>query len=64
MLNIACLQLCDLIAHPSRRFMFRKYGINEGKEFVFGDKIITVIEEKYYRSKTGIIEGYGIKLLP
>jgi hypothetical protein len=64
MLNIACLQLTDLIAHPSRRFMFRKYGINEGKEFVFGDKIISVIEGKYYRGKSGVIEGYGIKLLP
>jgi len=64
MLNIACLQLTDLIAHPSRRFMFRKYDINEGKEFVFGDQIISVIEEKYYRGKSGVIEGYGIKLLP
>lgn len=64
MLNIACLQLTDLIAHPSRRFMFRKYDINEGKEFVFGDQIISVIEGKYYRGKFGVIEGYGIKLLP
>ncbi|MDP2302028.1 MAG: DUF3800 domain-containing protein [Ignavibacteria bacterium] len=63
MLNIACLQLTDLVAHPSRRFMFRKYGINVGIEFAFGDKIIDVIEKKYYRGKNGI-EGYGIKLLP
>lgn len=63
MLNIACLQLADLIAHPSRRFMFKKYGINEGKEYTFGDKIIEVIENKYYKGKTGI-EGYGIKRLP
>lgn len=63
MLNIACLQLADLVAHPSRRYMFRKYGINEGKSFVFGDKIIEVIEKKYYKGVSGI-EGYGIKLLP
>ncbi len=63
MLNIACLQLTDLIAHPSRRFMFRKYGINEGKRYAFGDKIIKVIENKYYKGKSGL-EGYGIKLLP
>lgn len=63
MLNIACLQLTDLVAHPSRRFMFRKYGINEGKGYAFGDKIIGVIENKYYKGKTGL-EGYGIKLLP
>lgn len=43
--------------------MFRIYGINEGKEYAFGDKIIEVIEKKYYKGKTGI-EGYGIKLLP
>jgi hypothetical protein len=63
MLNVSCLQLADLIAHPSRRFMFRKYGIDEGKAFAFGDKIIEVIEKKYYKGRTGI-EGYGIKLLP
>ncbi len=63
MLNIACLQLADLIAHPSRRFMFRKFGINEGKSYSFGDEIVKIIEKKYYKGKTGI-EGYGIKILP
>lgn len=63
MLNISCLQLADLIAHPSRRFMFRKFGIEEGKSYSFGDKILEIIEEKYYKGKSGI-EGYGIKLLP
>ena len=63
MLNVSCLQLADLIAHPSRRFMFRNYGIDEGKAYAFGEKIIAVIENKYYKGKTGI-EGYGIKLLP
>lgn len=63
MLNIACLQLADLIAHPSRRFMFRKFGIDEGKSFSFGEEIVKIIEKKYYKGKTGI-EGYGIKLLP
>ncbi len=63
MLNIACLQLADLIAHPSRRLMFRKFGIDEGKKYSFGDEVIKIIERKYYKGKTGI-EGYGIKLLP
>lgn len=63
MLNIACLQLADLIAHPSRRFIFRFYGIDEGKSYAFGDKIIEIIESKYYKGKSGL-EGYGIKLLP
>lgn len=63
LLNIACLQLADLLAHPSRRFMFRTYRIDEGKSYIFGDNIIKLIEKKYYRGKSGI-EGYGIKLLP
>jgi len=62
-LNISGLQLADLIAHSSRRFMFRKFDIAEGKRYTFGDKIIEIIEHKYYKSKDGI-EGYGIKLLP
>jgi len=63
LLNISGLQLADLLAHPSRRFMFRIYELEEGKRFTFGDKIVEVIEQKYYKGKSGI-EGYGIKLLP
>lgn len=63
MLNIACLQIADLLAQPSRRFMFRFYKIDEGKSFAFGDKIIEIIEGKYYKGRSGI-EGYGIKMLP
>ncbi len=63
MLNIAGLQLADLVAHPSRRMMFRVYNIEEGKKYPFGEKIISVIKTKYYKGKDGI-EGYGIKLLP
>lgn len=64
LLNISGLQLADLIAHPSRRFMFRTYKIQEGKSFVFGDKIIEIIQKKYYKGPDGNTEGYGIKLLP
>ncbi len=62
-LNIPGLQLADLIAHPARRIIFRKYNIDEGKRYVFGDKIIEVIKSKFYKGKGGI-EGHGIKLLP
>jgi hypothetical protein len=58
MLNIACLQIADLLAHPSRRFIFRNYNIEEGKSYVFGDQIIKIIEGKYYKGRSGI-EGYG-----
>lgn len=63
MLNIAGLQLADLVAHPSRRMMFRIYKIEDDKKYAFGEKIISVIKSKYYKGKDGI-EGYGIKLLP
>jgi hypothetical protein len=64
MLNIACLQLADLLAHPSHRFMFRKFNIDEGKSYTFGDEIIKILERKYYKGPSGKIEGYGIKFLP
>ena len=62
--NIACLQLADLLAYPSRRFMFRQFHINEENSITFSDKIIKVIKDKFYSDKNGKIEGYGIKLLP
>lgn len=62
--NIAGLQLADLIAHPSRRFIFREFGIDEGKISPFADRIIEVIQNKYYKGESGIIKGYGIKFLP
>ncbi len=62
-LNISGLQLADLTAHPSRRYIFRKYNIDEGKRFTFGDRIIEILEKKFY-NKGGSVEGYGIKKLP
>lgn len=62
-LNISGLQLADLIAHPARRYIFRKYDIDEGKKYTFGEKIIAIIKDKFY-NKGGNIEGYGIKKLP
>ncbi|NOX67526.1 MAG: DUF3800 domain-containing protein, partial [Chlorobi bacterium] len=62
-LNITGLQLADLVAHPARRFIFRKYEIDEGKRYVFGDQIIEIIKNKFYSGKSGI-DGYGIKKLP
>ena len=62
-LNISGLQLADLIAHPARRFIFRKYAIDVGKQFTFGERIIEIIENKFHH-KSGTIEGYGIKKLP
>lgn len=63
MLNISGLQFADLIAHPTRRYIFRFYEIDEGKKYVFGDQIIEIIKTKFYEGKDGI-EGHGIKILP
>ncbi len=62
--NVACLQLADLIAHPS--FQAAK-ARHEGQPLPgnFGGKIATILEEaKYYRSPEGETEGYGWKWLP
>ncbi len=62
--NISGLQLADIIAHPSRNDMLKKFGFKEKKNKTFGDKIINILEKKYHRSKEGKIIGYGIKKLP
>jgi hypothetical protein len=63
--NISGLQIADLIAHPSQRYALQQYRKIEDKREVFGNKIATILKDKkYYRSDTGTIVGYGIKVLP
>lgn len=62
--NIAGLQLCDLIAHPSHYFVRGRmnHAVQPGQ---FCLKVQEVLENaKYDRSANGIIAGYGIKHLP
>lgn len=62
--NIAGLQLCDLIAHPSHMHVRSKmkHDVNLGP---FADRVAAVlIDRKYDRSAGGQISGYGIKHLP
>lgn len=62
--NIAGVQLADLLAFPSRRFLLDHYKIQPIIEYTHADTIIdTVIKPKLRRWK-GDIEGIGIKLLP
>jgi hypothetical protein len=63
--NVAGLQLADLIAHPSRRDVLRRFNLlNNGQQNqVLGDRIIDLIEGKYERYKN-VIEAFGIKKLP
>ncbi|NCP16721.1 DUF3800 domain-containing protein [bacterium] len=63
--NIAGLQLADLIAHPSRREILLDYKLIADNRDTFGNKICAILrEDKYLRSRSGQIPGYGKKLLP
>lgn len=60
--NIAGLQLCDLLAHPSRReILLENNKIKDTRKDIFGDKICEILKSKYDRVETKI---YGKKLLP
>lgn len=63
--NIAGLQLCDLIAHPSFRDM-RKARDGDERPEDFGTRIADLlIEKKYARNpRSRKIEGWGTKWLP
>ncbi len=62
--NISGLQLADILAHPSRNDMLRRFDFEEKQNTTFGDKIIHILEKKYHRNMEGKIIGYGIKKLP
>ena len=62
--NIAGLQLCDLLAHPSHIYVRKTMGnnVNLGP---FATSISNLlVESKYDRSYSGRIPGYGFKHLP
>lgn len=63
--NIAGLQLADLLAYPSKQDVLRRNNLIPKGADVFGDRIVQLLEStKYYRGRSGQIEGYGRKLLP
>ena len=62
--NVAGLQLADLVAHPSYKWCLRQSG-GDITMPPFGAKISELLEDsKYYRSTSGKVEGYGRKILP
>lgn len=63
--NIAGLQLCDLLAHPSARHM-RKQRAGEDQPQDFGTQVAAIlVKAKYARNpKTRVIDGWGTKWLP
>lgn len=63
--NIAAMQLCDLLAHPSQRSIkFERLRLPQPDDF--GTKVVDILlDGKYARSpKSKIIEGWGRKWLP
>jgi hypothetical protein len=63
--DISGLQLADILAHPSRREILQDHQLINDNRDIFGDKICKILRgDKYMRSRTGQIEGYGKKLLP
>jgi hypothetical protein len=63
--DVAGLQLCDLIAHPSARYM-RKERAGEDQPQDFGTQVADIlVKAKYARNPwTRVIEGWGTKWLP
>ena len=62
--NIAGQQLCDLIAHPSHMYIRARYGHDVGLG-PFTRRVVDILkDQKYDRSGTGEISGYGIKYFP
>jgi len=62
--NIAGLQLADLTAHPSFRFILcRRQKTAQPK--TFGAQIAQIlVDQKYLRKPSGKLEGWGCKWLP
>jgi len=62
--NVAGLQLCDLLAHPSHIYVRQRMG-HEVTLGPFAQKICGyLVADKYDRSDWGTIKGYGYKHLP
>lgn len=61
--NVAGLQIADLVAFPSRRYILLKYGHLTDNRRTFNDEIMEILREKYFRKGTRL-DGWGMKWLP
>lgn len=62
--NVAGLQLCDIIAHPSHMHIRHqnRHAVNLGR---FTESVLAILNQsKYDRSNAGQIQGYGTKYFP
>lgn len=62
--NVAGLQLCDLLAHPSHMYVRERMG-HEVQLGQMAERVTRIlVDEKYDRSNRNVIKGYGYKHLP
>ncbi len=62
--NIAGLQLADVLAYPVRQAVLLRRGLIEDPGDVFGKKVYEVARQKFNcKEGTGEVEGYGYKCL-
>jgi hypothetical protein len=63
--NVAGLQLADLLGHPVKQWALKRYGLTTDELAPFAQRLMTIVEPKFnrhlYDSK---LEGYGIVLYP
>ena len=63
--NISGLQLTDLIAHPCRQKILVDNGLLQSSKIArFAEKILGILESKFYKDPVRGVIGYGRKLLP
>ena len=63
--NISGLQLADIIGHPAKMWVLRRYGLIEGAPAPFAERLMNIIEGKFNRQLyNNKLEGYGFVLYP
>jgi len=58
------LQLADLVAYPSQRYVFELFDIDIKQKRMFDNSVIEILKTKYCTTSKGEIIGAGIKFLP
>lgn len=64
--NISGLQLADLLGHPIKNYVLKKYGFIEDEKLgVFANRLVANIEAKFNKHLyDGRVEGYGYVIYP
>lgn len=60
--NIAGLQLADLVAHPSTISIIKE-TLGEDYTHTYGNKVVSILNNKKYKRDGGIIKGVGRKII-